>query len=212
MFIHKDLTIERKNPMKNIWIATKNEGKASEFKAMFRNLGYQVKTLNDLEEPIDIEETGTTFELNARIKAETLADMINEPVLADDSGLMIDYLDGKPGVYSARYAGRQKSDTANNEKVLKELENVVQEKRTARFVCVLAIARPGEETVFFKGTCEGQIAHKPAGDHGFGYDPIFYLPETGKMMAELTQTEKAAISHRGDAIKQLGKNVNELFA
>jgi len=198
--------------MKNIWIATKNEGKAAEFKDMFADLGYQIKTLNDLDEPLEIEETGTTFEENAKIKADALADFIKEPVLADDSGLMIDYLDGKPGVYSARYAGDQKSDADNNEKILKELEGVSQEKRTARFVCVLAIARLGEETIFFKGTCEGQIGVEPAGDNGFGYDPVFYLPKKGKMMAELTQTEKAAISHRGEAIKQLERNVNELFA
>jgi XTP/dITP diphosphohydrolase len=198
--------------MKTIWIATKNEGKASEFKAMFAEFGYQIKTLNDLNESIDIDETGTTFKENAKIKAETLADMINEPVVADDSGLEVDYLNGEPGVYSARYAGSQKSDADNNAKLLKELEGVSQEKRTARFVCVLALAQPGEETVFFKGTCEGQIAVEPAGDQGFGYDPIFYLPEKGKMMAELTQTEKAVISHRGEAIKQLKKKAEVLFA
>lgn len=197
--------------MKNIWIATNNMGKASEFQEMFSNLGYTVKTLNDLEAPIEIEETGSTFEENARIKAETLSKILNEPVLADDSGLMIDQLNGSPGVYSARYAGNHKSDADNINKVLDELKNVPKEKRTCRFVCVLAVARPNHETVFFKGTCEGEIAFEPSGTNGFGYDPIFFLPEINQTMAHLTKTEKSKISHRGNAIKQLKSNLNDLF-
>ena len=163
--------------MKNIWIATNNVGKALEFQEMFSDLGYQIKTLNDLEDSIEIKENGSTFEENARIKAETLSKMLNEPVLADDSGLMIDQLNGSPGVYSARYAGNHKSDADNITKVLEELKNVPKEKRTCRFVCVLAISRPNHETVFFKGTCEGEIAFEASGTNGFGYDPIFFLPE-----------------------------------
>ncbi|QHS23408.1 XTP/dITP diphosphatase [Virgibacillus sp. MSP4-1] len=197
--------------MKTIWIATRNEGKVSEFREMFSKLGYQVKSLNDLAEPVDIEETGDTFEENARIKSETLSEMLQEPVLADDSGLVIDSLNGSPGVYSARYAGNHKSDADNMQKVLDELKDTPEEERTARFICVLAISRPNHKTEFLKGTCEGEIASEPAGENGFGYDPIFYLPERKKTMAQLSQEEKSKISHRGNAIKQLEKNIRELF-
>lgn len=197
--------------MKNIWIATNNVGKASEFQEMFSKLGYSIKTLNDLDDPIDIEENGSTFEENAQIKAETLSKLLNEPVLADDSGLMIDQLNGSPGVYSARYAGNHKSDADNIKKVLNELENVLKEKRTCRFVCALAISRPNHETVFFKGTCEGEIAFEASGTNGFGYDPIFFLPEINQTMAHLSKSEKSKISHRGNAIKQLESKLNDLF-
>ncbi|MCM3651443.1 XTP/dITP diphosphatase [Metabacillus litoralis] len=197
--------------MKNIWIATNNAGKASEFQEMFSKLGYSIKTLNDLDDPIEIEENGRTFEENARIKAETLSKIVNEPVLADDSGLMIDQLNGAPGVYSARYTGTHKSDADNIQKVLDELKNTPKEQRTCRFVCVLAISRPHHETLFFKGTCEGEIAFEASGTNGFGYDPIFFLPEIDQTMAHLSKSEKSKISHRGNAIKQLESKLNDLF-
>ena len=121
--------------------------------------------------------------------------MLKEPVLADDSGLMIDHLNGSPGVYSARYAGNHKSDADNITKVLEELKNIPKEKRTCRFICVLAISRPNHETVFFKGTCEGEIAFEASGANGFGYDPIFFLPEINTTMAQLNRIEKSNISH-----------------
>lgn len=197
--------------MKNIWIATNNMGKSAEFQEMFSKLGYNIKTLNDLEVPFEIEENGSAFEENARIKAETLSKWLNEPVLADDSGLVIDQLNGLPGVYSARYAGNNKSDTDNIKKVLEQLKNVPKEKRTCRFVCVLAISRPNHETVFFKGKCEGEIAFETSGKNGFGYDPIFFLPEINQTMAHLTKAEKSKMSHRGNAINQLKSKLNDLF-
>lgn len=189
--------------MKKIIIATGNKGKAKEFETLFSPLGYKVLTLHDLEGATEVEETGTTFEENAILKAETLCEQFNTMVIADDSGLMIDALDGRPGVYSARYAGEQKNDDDNIDKVLEELKDVPEEKRTARFYCALAVAVPGEETMTVSGTVEGRIASGRQGENGFGYDPVFYVPDLGKMMAELKPEEKNAISHRANALKKL---------
>lgn len=189
--------------MKKIIIATGNKGKAKEFETLFSPLGYKVLTLHDLEGATEVEETGTTFEENAILKAETLCEQFNTMVIADDSGLMIDALDGRPGVYSARYAGEQKNDDDNIDKVLEELKDVPEEKRTARFYCALAVAVPGEETMTVSGTVEGRIASSRQGENGFGYDPVFYVPDLGKMMAELKPEEKNAISHRANALKKL---------
>lgn len=155
--------------MKQIIIVTKNKGKVREFNDLFQNYGIKVLSLLELDSDIpDIEETGVTFEENAALKAEQIANLLNKPVLADDSGLVVDALNGAPGVYSARYAGEEKSDQANNEKLLKALRDVPEGKRTAKFVCVLAVSVPGEETVFQTGTCEGKIGFVPQGDYGFG--------------------------------------------
>jgi XTP/dITP diphosphohydrolase len=191
---------------KRVIIATKNRGKAKEFQHMFAPYGYEVQTLLDLPHIEDVEETGETFEENAILKAETVAEILGELVIADDSGLAIDALEGRPGVYSARYAGEEKSDEANMEKVLGELESVGESDRTARFHCVLAIAGPNRETRTVTGTCEGTILQEKRGTNGFGYDPIFYVPTLGKSMAELSQEEKSQISHRGNALKKL-KNI-----
>lgn len=191
---------------KRVIIATKNRGKAKEFQHMFAPYGYEVQTLLDLPHIEDVEETGETFEENAILKAETVAEILGELVIADDSGLAIDALEGRPGVYSARYAGEEKSDEANMEKVLSELESVEEPDRTARFHCVLAIAGPNRETRTVTGTCEGTILQEKRGTNGFGYDPIFYVPTLGKSMAELSQEEKSQISHRGNALKKL-KNI-----
>lgn len=197
--------------MKQIIIATRNQGKAREFKDFFAPFGIQALSLPELEKDLpDVEETGTTFEENAALKAEQIAEMLNKPVLADDSGLVVDPLDGRPGVYSARYAGKEKNDQANIEKLLEELTDVPKESRTARFVCVLAIAIPGEATIFRKGTCEGSIASSPAGTNGFGYDPIFIPTTYNQTLAELTKEEKNRISHRSDAVKQLNDWVRRL--
>lgn len=190
--------------MKQMIIATKNKGKAAEFKEFFGTYGIEGKALLDLEEELpDIEETGTTFEENAALKAEQIAAILQLPVLADDSGLIIDALHGEPGVFSARYAGEPTNDQANIDKVLHKMRNVPQKKRTGRFICVLAIAVPGERTAFRTGYCEGEIASIQAGLNGFGYDPIF-VPEGYNMtMAQLSATEKNQISHRKNAIAQL---------
>ncbi|UOQ86215.1 XTP/dITP diphosphatase [Gracilibacillus salinarum] len=197
--------------MKELIIATKNEGKMRDFRRLFEPYGIKVLSLIDLTDPVeDIEETGTTFEANAAIKAEAICQKFNTAVIADDSGIAIDALDGAPGVYSARYAGEKKDDQANLEKVLNELADVPREDRTGRFVCVLAIAQPEKETIFKRGECEGTIAFEQAGAHGFGYDPIFYPSDSAKTMAELTPEEKNQISHRRKALDQIENWVKQL--
>ncbi|OIU70762.1 XTP/dITP diphosphatase [Rossellomorea aquimaris] len=188
---------------KKVIIATRNQGKAKEFQNMFAPHGYEVQTLLDMPHIEDVEETGTTFEENAILKAETVAKELGVLVIADDSGLAIDALEGRPGVYSARYAGEEKNDEANMDKVLAELKDVPGGERNARFHCVLAIAGPHMETRTVNGTCEGQILQERRGSNGFGYDPIFFVPSLGRSMAELTQEEKSRISHRGNALEKL---------
>lgn len=197
--------------MEQIIIATKNKGKIREFKDFFKVYGIEVLSLFDLDKNIpDIAETGATFEENAALKAEQIASLLNKPVLADDSGLMVDALDGAPGIYSARYAGEEKSDDANNEKLLNALKSVPEEKRTAEFVCVLAVCVPEEETVFQTGICKGKIASKPQGSNGFGYDPLFVPDGYTKTMAEIPAEEKNRISHRSQAIKKLENWVKDI--
>lgn len=186
--------------MKEIVIATKNPGKAKEFQEMFAPLGYQVKTLLDYPEIPDVEETGQTFQENALLKAKEIANQLNCPVIADDSGLAIDALGGRPGVYSARYAGEPKNDERNIQKVLEELKDVPDNERTAHFICVLAVVVPGREPLLFEGRCDGVILREKRGENGFGYDPIFYVSERGKTMAEMTPAEKHSVSHRGKAL------------
>ncbi|WP_419958680.1 XTP/dITP diphosphatase [Psychrobacillus psychrotolerans] len=198
--------------MKQIIIATKNKGKAKDFEALFNPLGYEVKTLHDVAEEMEIEETGTTFEENALLKATSLAKHLQSMVIADDSGLEIDALDGRPGIYSARYAGEEKSDEANIDKALKELEGTKESERTARFVCAIAVASPNKEPFTVRGTCEGFIGTERKGTNGFGYDPIFYVPSEQKMMAELTAEQKGAISHRGNAIKKLSFVLEDIIS
>lgn len=185
-------------------IATKNKGKVKEFEALFQRYGIKITSLLDINEPIpDIEETGTTFKENARLKAEGIAKVLNVPVVADDSGLSVDALEGRPGVYSARYAGEPTDDVKNYEKLLYEMKDVPDTERRARFICVLALAIPGKETIFTEGTCEGTIAHEPKGTNGFGYDPVFIPEGYDCTMAQLEQSEKNRISHRYHALLQL---------
>lgn len=198
--------------MKEIIIATKNEGKAKEFKQMLEREGYEVKTLLDFPDIGDIDETGETFEENAIIKAEAVSKKINKIVIADDSGLIVDALNGAPGVYSARYAGEDKDDEANMDKVLEQLAGVPDEKRTARFYCALAVAVPGRKTRTVSGACEGIILNEKRGQHGFGYDPIFFVKEKGKTTAEMTPEEKSEISHRGKALRKLEEKLPEILA
>lgn len=196
--------------MKQVVIATKNKGKAKDFEALFNPFGYEVVTMFEVAPDLEIEEIGTTFEENAILKAQTLANLLGKIVIADDSGLAIDALNGEPGVYSARYAGDH-DDEANMVKVLANMKDVPEEARTARFCCALAIAGPNMDTKTVFGTCEGVIAHEKKGTNGFGYDPIFYVPALQKHMAELTAEEKGAISHRGNAIRKLALQLAELL-
>lgn len=186
-----------------ILIATKNPGKAREFEALFAKKGLLVKTLLDYPEIPEVEETGTTFAENALLKAETIAATLNMMVLADDSGLKVDALEGRPGVYSARYAGEPKSDAANNAKLLHELADFPPAERTAQFHCTLALAYPGKDSLIVEGEVEGKILGVPRGANGFGYDPLFYVAAQEKSMAELSEAEKNKISHRAIALAKL---------
>lgn len=185
--------------MEDIVIATNNKGKINDFKVIFPD--FNVIGISEIIEGFDVEETGDTFEANARLKSEAATKALNKRVIADDSGLEVFALNGEPGVYSARYAGLDKDDNANIEKVLANLE--AETNRKAQFVCVISMSAPGEETKQFKGTVQGEITLSKIGDNGFGYDPIFYIEDKNKTMAQLSPEEKSEISHRGRAIDKL---------
>lgn len=196
--------------MKTLIVATKNIGKAKEFKEIFGAKGYNVKTLLDYPELEEIEETGITFEENARLKAETIAQKLNVIVLADDSGLEVEALGGAPGVYSARYSGEPKNDARNIAKLLAELAQLEVEgntNRKANFHCTLVLAFPNQPSIVANGDLYGEIAKIPQGENGFGYDPIFFLPELNKTTAQLLPEEKNKISHRRLAINDLMKKI-----
>lgn len=186
-----------------IIVATRNAGKVNEFKEMLGRLGYDVESLLDYETAPETDETGSTFEENAELKSREAAAYFGHAVLSDDSGLEVDALDGAPGVYSARFAGEDKSDEANNTLLLEKLADVPTEKRTARFVCALSLAKPSGETLTVRGTMEGMIGFERKGTNGFGYDPLFIIPSLNQTAAELTKSEKASISHRGQALRKL---------
>jgi XTP/dITP diphosphohydrolase len=194
-----------------IIVATKNQGKVKEFAHALSFLGKPVLSMFDYPNVPDVVEDGATFAENSRKKAKTVGDLLGQPVLADDSGLCVDYLDGDPGVYSARYAGEHANDKDNNAKLLGRLEELRQGEDTqqpllspARFVCHLSLYDPATgEFVEATGTVEGWITSQPAGGGGFGYDPLFYLPSHEKTLAELTIAEKQEISHRGAALREL---------
>ncbi|AUI70735.1 XTP/dITP diphosphatase [Companilactobacillus alimentarius] len=191
--------------MKEIIIATKNPGKAREFKSVFAGEDFKLKTLLDFPDFPEIRETGSTFQENATLKAHAVMERFNLPTIADDSGLQVDALYGQPGVRSARYAGDH-DDAANNAKLLSELGGVPKDKRTARFVSTLVFANPkNEHDLVVEGEVKGLIGTLPQGDDGFGYDPLFYLPELDKTMAQITVDQKNQISHRGNALKKLEK-------
>lgn len=185
--------------MEDIVIASNNKGKINDFRVIFPD--YNVIGISELIEDFDVEETGDTFEENARLKSEAAAVALNKRVIADDSGLEVFALNGEPGIYSARYAGETKDDNANIEKLLTQLGD--ETDRSAQFVCVISMSAPGEDTVQFKGTVQGEITLNKIGEHGFGYDPIFFVEDKNKTMAQLTAEEKGQISHRGKAIEQL---------
>lgn len=193
-----------KEVFETILIATKNEGKTREFRAFFEKLGYQVENLNQYPDLADVEETGTTFEENARLKAETIARETGKMVLADDSGLKVDVLGGLPGVWSARFSGPGATDERNNAKLLHELAMVFDQKdRSAQFHCTLVVAAPGRDSLVVEADWPGYIAMEPKGEHGFGYDPLFLVGESGRTAAELSLEEKNQQSHRALALQQL---------
>jgi XTP/dITP diphosphohydrolase len=188
--------------MKQLVIATRNAGKLREFRDLLLPLESTVLSLADLSIDADCDESGSTFAENARLKALEYSRLTSLPVLADDSGLEVDALGGRPGIYSARYAGYGASDADRIRKLLEELEKS-SGSRNARFVCALALAQEGTLRLESEGECRGVVAEKPRGNNGFGYDPVFYFPELGKTYAELTNSEKNLYSHRGRAVTSL---------
>ena len=187
-----------------IIFATGNENKMKEIRMILADLGMPIVSMKEAGIDIDVVEDGTTFEENALIKATEIAKEVPICiVLADDSGLEIDYLNKEPGIYSARYAGVDTSYDIKNNLLLTRLEGVPDEKRTARFVCAVAAAFPDGSTEVVRGTIEGIIGHEIAGENGFGYDPIFYLPEYGCTTAELSPEKKNELSHRGEALRKM---------
>ncbi len=205
--LHTETVSLQSKTRKTLLIATRNEGKTREFKAMFSQLGYDIKNLNDFPELPEVAETGMTFEENARLKAETISELTGEMVLADDSGLMVDVLGGLPGVWSARFAGEHATDAANNAKLLHELAStaVSPEKRKAKFHTTLVVAAPGKSSLVVEGEWPGSIATIPRGDEGFGYDPLFVDGETGRTAAQMTLEQKNKVSHRARALQNLLK-------
>ena len=183
--------------------ATGNENKLREIRQITADMDIEIVSMKDAGCYADVEETGTTFEENAYLKASAIAKKCGLPTLADDSGLEIDYLDKAPGIYSARFLGHDTPYSEKNRQILETLEGVPDDKRTARFVCAIsAVLADGREYVV-RATMEGIIGHEIAGENGFGYDPIFFLPEYGKTSAELSPEEKNAISHRGKALRMM---------
>ena len=188
--------------MTRLLLATTNKGKAAEYRDLLKGLDLELVTLDQAGISCEAEENCTTFEENARAKAEFYAALSGLLTLADDSGLEVEALGGEPGVRSSRYAGDIASDAERVSFLLNKLRDIPQNRRQARFKCVIAIAQPGKITQTTEGTCVGRIALEPKGDNGFGYDPIFFLPEYGKTIAELLADVKNLISHRGRAAEK----------
>lgn len=185
-------------------IATRNDGKTKEFRKLFEPLGLKVENLNDYPDLPEVEETGMTFEENARLKAETIAQLTGKMVLADDSGLKVDVLGGLPGVWSARFSGPDATDDSNNAKLLHELAMVFDPKaRSAQFHCCLVVASPDKESLVVEADWPGYIGVELKGENGFGYDPLFLVGETGRTSAQLLPEEKNKMSHRGQAVQKL---------
>lgn len=193
--------------MQTIIIATKNQGKAREYREMFAPLGFEVKTLADFP-ALNINENGKSFEENATIKVKAVVKGFNLPAIADDSGLVVDALDGRPGIHSARYAGDH-DDAANRKKLLREMANVPDEKRTAHFHTTIVGLKPDGKKLVANGRVDGHIMHKEVGHNGFGYDPLFYVDQLQCSMAQLTADEKNDISHRGNALRKFMQHFDE---
>ena len=192
-----------------IVFATGNEGKMREVRLILQDLGFPVLSMKEAGVSLDIEENGTTFAENAMIKARAVWEKTGGIVLADDSGLVVDYLGGEPGVYSARYLGEDTSYEIKNQAIIDRLADAKEEERTARFVSAIAAVLPDGSELVTEGTVEGLIAHEPAGNGGFGYDPIFYLPEYGVTSAEIPIEKKNEISHREKALEAMKIKLRE---
>lgn len=184
-----------------VLIATRNQGKIKEIRDLVRELPVEFRSLADVDSAPDVIEDGETFEANALKKAREVADATGMVTLADDSGLCVDALGGRPGVQSARYGGEGASDQEKCSRILLEMDQVPDERRSARFVCVLALVYPGGEERLFRGECAGRITREPRGDAGFGYDPVFFFEEAGCTFAEMDRQSKNAVSHRGRALE-----------
>lgn len=193
--------------MKRIVFATGNAGKMKEIRDIMKDSGYEVVSMKEAGLALDIDENGKTFEENALIKAAAVCTASGEIALADDSGLEVDYMDKAPGIYSARFLGEDTSYAVKNQYILDKLQGVKGDARSARFVCAIAAVFPDGRKEIRKATIEGVIADAPAGENGFGYDPIFFVPEFGCTTAELTMEQKNQISHRARALKAMKEEV-----
>lgn len=190
-------------------LASKNQHKLTELSAILSQLGFEIALESEYGLDIDVEETGTTFEENSFLKADAVMKASGLPVLADDSGLMVDALDGAPGVYSARY-GHKASDKERTAYLLENMKDVPEERRGAKFVCVITCLFPDGRKIVARGECPGVVARAPHGENGFGYDPVFYLPELGMTYAELPSEQKNAISHRARALQDFCRKYQEV--
>ena len=193
--------------MKKLILASNNAKKLKELKAILSDMDVEILSQREAGCNFEVDETGTTFAENAYLKAKAVFDATGEATVADDSGLMVDALNGEPGVYSARYMGEDTSYRIKNQSLVDRLEGVPVEKRTARFVCVIAAAFPDGTVCTTKGTIEGKIGYEERGENGFGYDPIFYLPDMSRTTAELSPEEKNAVSHRGKALAAMKEQI-----
>lgn len=192
-----------------IVFATGNAGKVKEIQMIMADTGMEVVSMKEAGIAIDIEEDGTTYEENAMLKARAVAEHTDAIVMADDSGLEIDYLNKEPGIYSARYMGEDTPYSIKNANLIERLAGVPDEQRTARFVCAIAAVMPDGTELTTRATIEGRIDYEEKGSHGFGYDPIFYVPQFGKTTAELTEAEKNQVSHRGKALQLMKEEMRK---
>jgi XTP/dITP diphosphohydrolase len=197
------------NELISIVIATRNRGKTAEIREMLNDFPVNIKNLDDFGPIPEIEEDGETFDENAYKKASVTARILGMPALADDSGLLVESLGGAPGVHSARYAGENATDKQRGEKLLEEMKG--KTNRKAAFECVISIAVPSGPALTYEARCEGLITEEPAGQNGFGYDPVFFFPELKKTFAELTRTEKSRVSHRGKALGELKEEFDKVL-
>ena len=195
--------------MSRIVFATGNAGKVKEIQMILADMGMEVVSMKEAGITIDIEEDGKTYEENALIKARAVAAYTKDIVMADDSGLEIDYLNGEPGIYSARYLGEDTSYRVKNANLIERLTGVPDEQRTARFVCAIAAVLPDGTELTTRATIEGRIDYEEKGSNGFGYDPIFYVPQFGKTTAELTEEQKNQVSHRGKALELMKEELKK---
>lgn len=197
--------------MKRLIFATKNKGKARELSAMLKGLELKIETMQEAGIEIDIDETGASFEENALIKAQAVAVASGEAAIADDSGLEVDYIDGAPGIYSARYMGEETPYEVKNKKIIELLKEARGEERRARFICAVALALPDGTSFVERGVFEGYIGFEPKGENGFGYDPIFFVPEYGMTSGEMEPGLKNRVSHRAKGVSLIAGRIKDIL-